>query len=338
MLAGSAGAVEGGAPKVTEAINAHAGAKGDPHSAGLEEEILVTVKGAAAFRMEALGKEELVLFFDGIPLAGIHPGYNGLDARGDGELRFFVDHSEEPIALWSRFIQSRQPGFDNMFTRRVSVSIGVIGRPPIETDVRNFNLILARKNWFYGATAVIGALVLFFLVLAVRSDILRESGPDPATGRSRPYSLGRVQMAIWTLSIIAAWMFLYVIRHSMDTIPDSLVALMGISAGTGVAATQVGAGSLKGRVMDTRGFLLDLLGGEGGLSFHRFQMSAWTLAAVAVFWRQVIAYLKMPEFPTSLLFLIGISSATYIGFKFTEQSPQVSTTPSGTPPAPGASQ
>jgi hypothetical protein len=198
----------------------------------------------------------------------------------------------------------------------------VAGRSQIDTEVTAFPLVLARRSWLISTVLIVAGLFLLFLVLAVKTDLLRETGPAPPAGQRRPYSLARVQMAVWTMAILIAWMLLYVLRHSMDTIPASLVTLMGISAGTGVAAKQVGDSSLRGGPTVSRGFLLDVLSTETGVSFHRFQMLAFTVVMVAVFWQQAICYLTMPEFPPALLTLMGISSATYIGFKFTEQPQQ----------------
>jgi hypothetical protein len=50
-------------------------------------------------------------------------------------------------------------------------------------------------------------------------------------------------------------------------------------------------------------------------------MIAWTGVMVIVFLRQVYSYFSMPEFSSSLMVLMGISSGTYLGFKATENKP-----------------
>jgi outer membrane murein-binding lipoprotein Lpp len=67
------------------------------------------------------------------------------------------------------------------------------------------------------------------------------------------------------------------------------------------------------------GFLRDILGDASGYSFHRFQIFAWTIVLGVMFASSVYNSLTMPEFSTTLLGLMGISSGTYIGFKFPEQ-------------------
>jgi len=69
----------------------------------------------------------------------------------------------------------------------------------------------------------------------------------------------------------------------------------------------------------TAGFLRDILSDGSGYSFHRFQIFAWMLVLGVIFVSSVYNQLTMPEFSTTLLGLMGISSGTYIGFKFPEQ-------------------
>jgi hypothetical protein len=66
------------------------------------------------------------------------------------------------------------------------------------------------------------------------------------------------------------------------------------------------------------GPLKDILNDGDGISFHRFQIAVWTLVLGGVFVVGVYHNMSMPEFDASLLTLMGISSGTYVGFKFPE--------------------
>ena len=68
----------------------------------------------------------------------------------------------------------------------------------------------------------------------------------------------------------------------------------------------------------SRRFLDDILSDENGVSFHRFQIAVWTLVLVVIFGFVVYSTLGMPNFDEKLLALMGISSGTYLGFKFPE--------------------
>jgi len=91
-------------------------------------------------------------------------------------------------------------------------------------------------------------------------------------------------------------------------------ARMRLAQATSAAADMEGA--VKG---STRGLLRDLLWDGQGISFHRFQIVVWTLVLGAIFLWSVYTGLKMPEFSATLLALMGISSGTYLGFKFPER-------------------
>jgi Flp pilus assembly protein TadB len=66
-------------------------------------------------------------------------------------------------------------------------------------------------------------------------------------------------------------------------------------------------------------FWRDICDDGNGLSFHRFQVVLWTVVLGAVFVRAVAQVMSMPEFPDTLLTLLGISNATYLGFKIPEK-------------------
>ena len=66
-------------------------------------------------------------------------------------------------------------------------------------------------------------------------------------------------------------------------------------------------------------FIDDILSDDDGISFHRFQIFAWTIVLIFIFIVSVYNVLAMPDFDTTLLALMGISSGTYIGFKLPEQ-------------------
>jgi hypothetical protein len=68
----------------------------------------------------------------------------------------------------------------------------------------------------------------------------------------------------------------------------------------------------------SKGLLTDILSDGSGYSFHRFQIFAWTIVLAIMFLSSVYNNLTMPEFSATLLGLMGISSGTYIGFKFPE--------------------
>lgn len=286
---------------------------------GLEDEIGVAVINAGQFLDEARKQDKhILLFIDGMQLKGIYPDTYSID-RDKGELHFFVDHSEEPIALWDHLMLSRESR--NFFSRRVAISVGLEDQDPIPTlvkDKNSFKLIMVRKRWFYISVVALLVLLGLFIFLVIETDMLRDIGPNPPHGGRKPYSLAKTQMAIWLFTIMSSWLLLYVLKHSFDTINESLVILMGISSGAGIGAATIDS-NRKAIIKRSKGFIKDILSDSNGISFHRFQVFAWTIVMVLVFIRQVASYLVMPEFSGALLTLMGISSGTYLGFKVSEK-------------------
>jgi hypothetical protein len=95
----------------------------------------------------------------------------------------------------------------------------------------------------------------------------------------------------------------------------------------GEAAAKIEVGELKKALKNWRKihwnqWILDLLSEEDDISkpqtmsFHRFQIIVWTLVLGVVFCSEVLTKLAMPTFDSTLLVLMGISSGTYLGFKF----------------------
>ncbi len=72
-------------------------------------------------------------------------------------------------------------------------------------------------------------------------------------------------------------------------------------------------------VRPCKSFWHDILSDTNGISLRRLQIFVWTIVLGIIFVREVYNGLAMPEFNGTLLALMGVSSGTYIGFKFPEQ-------------------
>jgi hypothetical protein len=187
-------------------------------------------------------------------------------------------------------------------------------------------------------------------------------------------------MAFWFFLVITAFVFIWLTTGQHDTLPNSVLALIGIGSGTALGSAAIDASKRAGSKADyqaltaeqtalntritelqtslqssppnaaeirqeitdkttrlnaiaaqlssmnaslqplrSTGFFQDVLSDANGITFHRFQMLVWTLVLGLVFCVSVYHDLAMPEFNSTLLALLGISSGTYLGFKFPEQ-------------------
>lgn len=225
------------------------------------------------------------------------------------DLRFFIKRCGSGASLTLPITQSAE---------KIFLLNGYRGKNDRGIDPRTTGRAARRqKEGFAVSIAIIVGLIVLFLLLAAKNNILRDVGPNPEEGR-KPYSLALVQMAVWFFAIMTSWLLLYVGRHSFNTISDTLVLLMGISAGTGGGGVAIETNRPRS-ARQSQGFIKDIVSDGYGVSFHRFQIFAWTIVLVAVFIRPVTAYLTMPEFNSSLLVLRGISFGIYLGGKMTEE-------------------
>jgi hypothetical protein len=321
-------------PRVTKAVGSwHNG------TAGLGDRLEVTVRNFPALLQKVSGNcHAIVLFLDGLPLRQMPPESC---SQYDGTIRYTLDRIPDGNdEAWHRLL-----GSPNGFTREVRVSVGVDDQFSFPTDVTAFPLKTIPRARFFAFLALLALSLVAFIQLCRKTPMIRAPAlPSPAG--TRPYSLSRFQMAFWFFLVIAGYVFMWLTTGELDTITDSVLALMGIGAGTALGAalidsspsgtstqTTVAATPLTETVTSvvtpvppappepSRGFLGDILSDAGGagISIHRFQMFAWTLILGVIFVASVYKDLAMPEFNATLLGLMGISSGTYLGFKLPEK-------------------
>ena len=197
--------------------------------------------------------------------------------------------------------------------------------------------LVVLPRWWWVIALIVVALILLFVVLAIRTDLLRDNVNVPA-GSRRPYSLMRTQLAVWLFVVLSSYLTIWAITSDLDGIPATVLVLVGISSTTAlgsliidertpptpveptaVSSPATAAPTTSPLERTSQGFLKDILSETSGLSVHRFQLFAWTVVLAFVFVVSVYNDLAMPAFDATLLGLMGLSSATYLGLKIPEQ-------------------
>ena len=193
------------------------------------------------------------------------------------------------------------------------------------TDGMKFQAISKTR---FAAWFAIATVIFLFFIRAITSDnstVLRDWHPAGAPG-ARPdipsFSLGRVQMAFWFVLVVLAFLFIWLTTGDTPALSTSTLALLGIGSGTALGGAVIDDSNNE-PASTSEGFLKDLLTNADGYGFHRVQMLIWTVVLGVTFVTAVMATLSMPVFDNTLLVLMGISSGTYLGFKFTEQKTPV---------------
>lgn len=170
---------------------------------------------------------QAMLFIDGYPVRGVKP-----DRRGD-QLAFHLLRADAPDAreTWAEIVHGIG-GFSRMMSLGIGLPDGRIltWGPPIE-----FAIIPSDTRAILGLMLLLVAVVAL-VVLARRTNILRDPGIPAADTTRRSFSLARSQMALWFVVILLSYLYLWVVTGERDTLPTSVIALLGISSATALGA------------------------------------------------------------------------------------------------------
>lgn len=198
----------------------------------LDYSVEVRVDGLADWATDN-DPRRLVPFIDGRALPGNAPEAIDL-ARG--RLLFHLRVNDDSRAVWTDLLGSPEG-----LRRPVTFSVGPVDGSPFDTvygDGRRVMLTVISP--VYGGIALLLVVVTLavFVRLARTTSIIRK----PAEGRLGPYDLGRFQMAVWFFLIYLSYTAIWLITDATDTIHPSLLALLGISAGTALSEAVIDAG------------------------------------------------------------------------------------------------
>jgi hypothetical protein len=237
---------------------------------------------------------------------------------------------------------SYDPGME---TRKISVAgFHPSHGGPVNFRLRvNGNISEAKSITFSGITApslsflativslILGAIVLGLVWKGIGIYRIDDTSYTPAASflldkQTNSYSLSKFQLLAWTSVAVFSYIFLFFSHlliqwnFSFPAVPSGWPTLLGLSAGTTVAAVGItsnrgskGAGPITPSVAD---FIC-----TGGLvASDRFQFFIWTLVGCAGFLSLILsqdpATLKdLPEVPTGFLYLMGISATGYLAGK-----------------------
>lgn len=145
---------------------------------------------------------------------------------------------------------------------------------------------------------------------------------DPETDT---YSLSKLQFYLWTVAALFGYAYLFIARVKVQylpwpDVPTTLPGIISVAAGTAIGAQVITStkGS-KGSGEDKPSFA-DFITSGGVVAADRLQMFLWTLFGVGAFFVAVLqqgpgTISELPAVPERLLYLMGISSAGYLGGK-----------------------
>src|ERR1043166_4264263 len=180
---------------------------------------------------------KLVPYINGRAIKGNYPEEIHLER---GRLIYHLEITPANKEVWTDLL-----GAPTAIRHPVTLSVGLENGAAFDSiHARDNPVILTVISPVYGLIAllVITVTLVLLLWLARKTNIIREPGPPPAPGKRRPYNLGRAQMAFWFFLIYSSYMAIWLITNALDTITPSLLALMGISAGTALGEALIDNG------------------------------------------------------------------------------------------------
>lgn len=197
---------------------------------------------------------------------------------------------------------------------RYSISINENSGTQILASGLAWHRVLSWPRLLLGSLFIL-AVAIGLLKMGKQSAILKDrlGGSSSAS-----YSLSRVQMAWWFFIVFASYIWLWIVGESIPSLSTQALGLLSIGSGTCLAAASIDMNKTPGDVKSD-GFWLDLLSDSSGITLHRFQLLIFNIVIGFFFLSYVIQNVVMPEFDGNVLSLLGLSSATYAGFKIPEQ-------------------
>jgi len=181
------------------------------------------------------------------------------------------------------------------------------------------------SQWWSAGVAIVFLIVVLIITVTVgkKDGVNFFQSPDGAV------SVSKVQVWMWTMAIIFAYVYLSLWVGPPGTpgkgeFPNSLWELMGISAlstGTAryIAVTSGKADqSIKPEVAEKikkQNWVVSMLSDDGQPSMMRLQLFGWTLVTIFLFMIVLYRDQKLWDVPQTLVILMGISHAGYLGDK-----------------------
>ena len=219
---------------------------------------------------------KLVPYINGRAIRGNYPDELHVDR---GRLIYHLRITPENREVWVDLL-----GAPDGVKRPVTLSVGLENGSAFDSVHERENpLPLTVISPVYGIVAALIILVTgtLLLWLVKKTNIIREPGPPPVSGKKRPYNLGRAQMAFWFFLIYASYTTIWLITGALDTITSSLLALMGISAGTALGEALIDNGKDEARINQTQDLKAQKLAVEQAVTDVQTQLDALNASGAA---------------------------------------------------------
>ena len=111
-----------------------------------------------------------------------------------------------------------------------------------------FTLDTVDPGTLYAAIAVVLFLLVLFISVAFRTDILRDPTRKLRSDLNFPFSLSRLQMAFWLFVVVSSFLFLFVATQKVTVLNVTCLWLIGIGSGTALGAAIINPGDTNNQI------------------------------------------------------------------------------------------
>jgi hypothetical protein len=198
--------------------------------------IVVTLEDGSleALKQAATPNNAIGLFLNGLLM-------KGLDARPDindtNALKFQLQYTKDNKDAWSQLFGRKIGASENgdKVLTTVGLSDGSLFATLPQTLTLEFLPDLKAKI-ILGVSLLV---VIATVIVGIRTPMLRDSGAPRTDQELGAFSLGRTQMALWFVTIVFAFLFIYAVTGVAPPIAQGALILMGIGAGTALGAASI---------------------------------------------------------------------------------------------------
>jgi hypothetical protein len=111
-----------------------------------------------------------------------------------------------------------------------------------------FTLDTVDPGTLYAAIGVVLFLLVLFISVAFRTDILRDPTRRLRSDLNFPFSLSRLQMAFWLFVVVSSFLFLFVATQKVTVLNVTCLWLIGIGSGTALGAAIITPGDTNNQI------------------------------------------------------------------------------------------
>lgn len=303
----------------------------------------VSAPGLAAWRQSAgVDPTKIQLVLSGTRMTGLVPRFGSGNETDTVtfKLQRFRDKPDS-VAAWDELLKS------SLAPEPVGATVALADDRSEVSASRAMTLTVQPFAYRLGvALVVLLALLIGLGIFGSRTSwtFLRDDFevPNDVVGtKGRKFSLGKVQMAAWSVAILVGFVLVGLALQTvwvLNEINETLVILLGISvttaAGamalvpdpvtrqlellkTATAAEQPAIKAKLATLLTSGGPLKDILRdlGSDSPSLHRLQNLVFTIVLILMFLYGSLTAGSFPNFSGTLLALMGVSGGAYLGFK-----------------------